>query len=612
MGQHAEVNPLLSLKNLQVSFVNKSAVIQALKGISFDVYPGEVVAIVGESGSGKSVTSLATMGLLPQAARIDSGKIIFQQAGSKPIDLLHLSDAEKRRMRGSKLSMIFQEPMTSLNPVLRIGEQLVEGILNHQRSSREAATAKARKLLERVRISDVDRVLKSFPHTLSGGMRQRVMIALALMGDPDLLIADEPTTALDVTVQARILQILKELQQDSQMSVLFITHDMGVVAEIADRVVVMYRGEIVETGDVETIFKTPQHPYTQALLKAVPKLGDMQDSKWPARFPLPGVPYDAATMEQKTADYDAPPVLEVRNLQVLFPVRGGLLSRVKNEVHAVEHVQFKVWPGETLGIVGESGCGKSTTGRAILRLVDSKSDYIRLMGKEISIMPEAQFQPMRRDIQMVFQDPYASLNPRLTVGFTIAEPLLIHGIAKSLHEASPRVEQLLDSVGLPKSYARRYPHEFSGGQRQRIAIARAMALQPKVIIADEAVSALDVSIQAQVINLMMDLQKEMGISWVFISHDMAVVERIANRVAVMYLGQIVEIGDRQLIFNNPQHPYTQRLLASVPISDPSMRKARTFSNSEIPSPLHKVGKDIPPLTYREVSAAHWVANEQLI
>ncbi|AOR63310.1 ABC transporter ATP-binding protein [Pectobacterium wasabiae] len=602
--------PVLEIDDLNVSFSGRSGTHQALKGISFTVNKGEVVAVVGESGSGKSVTSLTVMGLLADSANIERGAIRFTAHDGQQHDLLSMKAEARRKLRGRDLAMIFQEPMTSLNPVLKVGDQLTEALLDHKICDAASADKKARELLRKVRIADVDRVMKSYPHSLSGGMRQRVMIAQALACDPQLLIADEPTTALDVTVQARILQILRDLQQQSDMAVLFITHDMGVVAEIADRVVVMYRGEIVEQGTVEQIFAAPQHPYTQSLLAAVPKLGDMRESLWPKRFPLLGQAADPDNIEQVTARYDAEPLLDIRGLRVYYPIRSGILSKVTHHVHAVEQIDFNVWPGETLAIVGESGCGKSTTGRALLRLVQSKAESIHFQGNEISQMKERDFQPLRREMQMVFQDPYASLNPRLTVGFTIAEPLLLHGLVKSLEEATPQVQALLKSVGLLPEHARRYPHEFSGGQRQRIAIARAMALQPQVIIADEAVSALDVSIQAQVVNLMMDLQKKTGVSWIFISHDMAVVERIANRVAVMYLGQIVEIGPRQSVFNDPQHPYTRRLLASVPIADPTRRGTRQFDDSEIPSPLRKAGEVVAKTRYREVAPQHWVADNE--
>ncbi|WP_431296047.1 ABC transporter ATP-binding protein [Rahnella sp. PAMC 25559] len=624
--------PILQINDLSVTFSGRQGKTQALKGVSFSINKGEVVAVVGESGSGKSVTSLSVMGLLPDSAHIDAGSIDFIGRNGTRHALTALSAEARRKLRGQEMSMIFQEPMTSLNPVLRVGDQLTEGLLDHGMATKANALIKARELLKQVRIPDVERILKCYPHELSGGMRQRVMIAQALACDPALLIADEPTTALDVTVQARILQILRDLQQGTDMSVLFITHDMGVVAEIADRVVVMYQGKVVEQGSVTEIFANAQHPYTRALLAAVPKLGDMQGLKWPRRFPLLSTQAGAvmtaknvaekqsvagdephtllADDDQKTANYDAPPLLDVRGLRVCYPIRSGVLSRITKEVHAVEQIDFSIWPGETLALVGESGCGKSTTGRAILRLVGSESESIHLQGKEITLMRDTPFQAVRRQIQMVFQDPYASLNPRLTVGFSIAEPLLLHGLKKSLAEATPTVNQLLKSVGLDPSFARRYPHEFSGGQRQRIAIARAMALQPQVIIADEAVSALDVSIQAQVVNLMMDLQRDTGVAWLFISHDMAVVERIANRVAVMYSGQIVEIGPRDSVFSNPQHAYTRRLLSSVPVADPTQRALRQFDDVEVKSPVHPAGVQIEKLRYSQVSPHHWVAEPQ--
>ncbi|WP_315708798.1 ABC transporter ATP-binding protein [Brenneria uluponensis] len=604
--------PVLEIKNLSVSFSGRSGKHLALKDVSFTVNKGEVVAVVGESGSGKSVTSLTVMGLLAEAAKIEHGDIHFTARDNQRHALLNLSSESRRQLRGREMSMIFQEPMTSLNPVLKVGDQITEALLDHQICDAASADKKARELLHKVRIADVDRVMDSYPHSLSGGMRQRVMIAQALVCDPQLLIADEPTTALDVTVQARILQILRDLQQQGDMSVLFITHDMGVVAEIADRVVVMYQGEVVEQGSVEAIFKRPQHAYTQALLAAVPRLGDMQDNAWPRRFPLLGQENPEPEQDHITAQYDTPPLLDVHGLKVYYPVSTGILSTVTHRVHAVEQIDFTVWPGETLAIVGESGCGKSTTGRALLRLVDSESESLLFQGKEIADIKDRAFQPLRRKMQMVFQDPYASLNPRLTVGFTIAEPLLLHGLVKSLEEATPQVQALLKSVGLQPEHARRYPHEFSGGQRQRIAIARAMALQPQIIIADEAVSALDVSIQAQVVNLMMELQQKTGVSWIFISHDMAVVERIANRVAVMYLGQIVEIGPRQSVFNNPQHSYTRRLLASVPVADPTRRYERQLDDSEIPSPLRKIGEVVEKTRYRQVAPHHWVSESETV
>lgn len=593
--------PLLEINNLSVSFAGHLA----LNRVSFSINKGEVVAVVGESGSGKSVTSLSVMGLLPQTAKIGQGEIFFcDQKGERHSLTLMKTDA-RRRLRGREMAMIFQEPMTSLNPVLKVGDQITEAMLDHQLCRRDQAYEKARELLHKVRIVDVDRVLKSYPQSLSGGMRQRVMIAQALACSPQLLIADEPTTALDVTVQAHILQILRDLQRQTHMAVLFITHDMGVVGEVADRVVVMYQGNVVEQGKVSDIFNRPQHEYTRALLAAVPRLGDMRDSPWPRRFLLPGEPVHQ--QEHKTVRYDEPPILDVQKLKVYYPVRSGMFSRMKHEIHAVESIDFRVWPGETLALVGESGCGKSTTGRALLRLVRGQAQGIYFQGEDIMSLSDKAFRPLRRNIQIVFQDPYASLNPRMTVGFTIAEPLLLHGIVKSLSEASSQIQKLLISVGLQPEHAGRYPHQFSGGQRQRIAIARAMALRPQIIIADEPVSALDVSIQAQVVNLMMDLQQQTGVAWIFISHDMAVVERIANRIAVMYLGQIVEVGPRQSVLNHPQHAYTRKLLASVPIADPAQRREFQPDDSEIRSPLRNTGEPVAQMHYRQVFPDHWVS-----
>ncbi len=608
--ENNQVSPLLSIQNLTVSFSSHDGNHSALRDVSFDVNKGEILAVVGESGSGKSVTSLSIMGLLSHNAIIEQGNIFYESDNGQQ-DLLTLTEKEQRDVRGQEISMIFQEPMTSLNPVIKIGDQLTEALLDHQICKKVDAYEKAKQLLQQVHIADAEHVMNGYPDSLSGGMRQRVMIALALTCDPKILIADEPTTALDVTIQSRILHILRTLQKERDMSVMFITHDMGVVAEIADRVAVMFRGEIVEIGTVKQIFHEPQHSYTKALLAAVPNLGDMADSYWPKPFDLVGE-NKIKHKEHITAEYDKKPLLDVMGLKVYYPVRSGVLSKVKHEIHAVEQIDFSIWPGETLAIVGESGCGKSTIGRSLLRLIESQSESIHFQGQEISLLNEQKFKSIRIDMQMVFQDPYASLNPRLTIGFSIAEPLLIHGFVKNLEEATPAVIDLLISVGLKAEHAQRYPHEFSGGQRQRIAIARAMALKPKIIIADEAVSALDVSIQAQVINLMMELQKNTGVAWIFISHDMAVVERIANRVVIMYLGQIVEIGDRQSVFNNPQHSYTKRLLESVPIADPTRRKKVIFDDLEIPSsPMRLLGVDGNKMQYRKVASQHWVAKSEV-
>jgi glutathione transport system ATP-binding protein len=466
-------------------------------------------------------------------------------------------------------------------------------------------------MLDLVRIPEARNVLGRFPHQLSGGMRQRVMIAMALSCRPALLIADEPTTALDVTIQAQILELIRMLQADMHMGVLFITHDMGVVAEIADRVLVMQRGDVVEQGETALLFASPRHPYTRALLSAVPRLGAMAGSDVPRAFDLLPPEEDGAppiqARPQPSVTPDAEPILRVRGLVTRFELRSGFFNRVRSRVHAVEKVSFDLHPGETLSLVGESGCGKSTTGRSLLRLVDSQAGLVEFGGRNVLDMPAADFRVLRRDIQFVFQDPFASLDPRMTVGQTIMEPLLVHKVAHGA-DARQRVDWLLGRVGLSPAHADRYPHEFSGGQRQRIAIARALALNPKVVIADESVSALDVSIRAQIVNLLMELQRDLGIAYLFISHDMAVVERISHRVAVMYLGQIVEIGPRRSIFENPQHAYTRKLMAAVPVADPARRHGRReLAAEDLPSPIRALGDEPLTLPLDEVSPGHFVA-----
>lgn len=472
--------------------------------------------------------------------------------------------------------------------------------------------AQARRMLEQVRIPEAKMVLSRYPHQLSGGMRQRVMIAMALSCRPAVLIADEPTTALDVTIQAQILQLINVLQQEMSMGVIFITHDMGVVADVADRVLVMYQGEAVETGDVQQIFRAPQHPYTRALLAAVPKLGAMKGLPYPRRFPLISLnePEKREPQTDQNTVVEGEPILQVRNLVTRFPLRSGILNRVTREVHAVENVSFDLWPGETLSLVGESGCGKSTTGRALLRLVDTQAGEIIFQGQRIDNLPARQLQSLRRDIQFIFQDPYASLDPRQTVGYSIMEPLRVHGLLNG-DAAAKRVAWLLERVGLLPEHAWRYPHEFSGGQRQRICIARALALNPKVIIADEAVSALDVSIRGQIINLLLDLQRDLGIAYLFISHDMAVVERISHRVAVMNRGRIVEMGPRAALFENPQHPYTRKLMAAVPVADPGRpRPQRVLLSDELPGNIYRRGEAVAPVSLQQVGPGHYVAPAQ--
>jgi glutathione transport system ATP-binding protein len=599
---------LLSVRDLAIEFPTERGAVRVVDGLSFDIEPRETLAVVGESGSGKSVTALGIMRLLEYGGgRIARGSVHYRTRNGSVRDLAQGAAADLRPMRGDEIAMIFQEPMTSLNPVFTVGDQISEAILLHQDMDRAAARAEALRLLEKVRIPEATRLLDAHPHQLSGGMRQRVMIAMALSCRPGLLIADEPTTALDVTIQAQILRLMQQLQDEMGMAMMFITHDMGVVAEIADRVVVMYKGEKVEEGTTEGIFSAPQHPYTKSLLSAVPKLGAMKGRGLPARFPLVGSDQGSAPEVPHDTVKPAEPLLSVRNLATRFDVHKGIFSRVVARVHAVEQVSFDVMAGETLSLVGESGCGKSTTGRTLMQLLEPTSGTIRFEGRDIATLSAQERRGLRRKIQYIFQDPYASLNPRLTVGFSIAEPLITHGLASGA-AVRERVAELLRTVGLQPEHAERYPHEFSGGQRQRISIARALASEPKLVIADESVAALDVSIRAQIINLLMDLQERLGVAYLFISHDMAVVERISHRVAVMYMGQIVEIGSRQEIFENPQHPYTRRLLSAVPVADPKLRnRNRAPIVGEIPSPTRRIGDDPVVAPLAALSTTHFVA-----
>ncbi|CAI0808023.1 dipeptide ABC transporter ATP-binding protein [Serratia quinivorans] len=601
---------VLSVRDLSIQFHQQGDILDAVRNLSFDVDRGETLAIVGESGSGKSVTSLALMRLVEQGGgNIVSGSMPLRRRNGELLDLARAPQGTLRRVRGADMAMIFQEPMTSLNPVFPVGEQIAESLRLHQAMDHRAAKQAALQMLDLVRIPEAKDVLNRYPHQLSGGMRQRVMIAMALSCKPALLIADEPTTALDVTIQAQILQLIRVLQQEMQMGVIFITHDMGVVAEIADRVLVMRQGELVEQGPVRELFAAPQQPYTQALLAAVPKLGSMAAQDFPAKFPLPNGANNGGP--QDTVPPGAAPILRVENLVTRFDLRSGILNRVTRRVHAVENVSFDLYPGETLGLVGESGCGKSTTGRSLLKLVDSQRGTITFDGRQINQLKGPALQHLRRDIQFIFQDPYASLDPRLTVGFSIMEPLLVHNVARG-KAAQERVAWLLERVGLKPEHAHRYPHEFSGGQRQRICIARALALNPKVVIADESVSALDVSIQAQIVNLLLDLQREFGIAFLFISHDMAVVERISHRVAVMYLGQIVEIGPRRAVFDNPQHAYTRKLMAAVPVADPAhAHKRQPLLVDEIPSPIRSLGDEPVTAPLVQVGPGHFVARHPI-
>jgi len=579
-------NPVLDIANLCVSVRGEEGEREVVSNLSLTLSRGETLCIAGESGSGKSMTALAIMQLLPQpAARISSGAIHLGDT-----DLAGLDERQMRRIRGNRIAMIFQEPMTSLNPVLSIGRQLTESIEAHTSLSPADARQRAIEALKAVRISEAESRLKQFPHELSGGMRQRVMIAMALALEPDVLIADEPTTALDVTVQGEVLELLRDLQRQHGTSVILITHDMGVVAEMADRVIIMRHGRMVEEGKTADIFAAPQAAYTRELLAAVPRIGagaGRQESRETA---------EAATPAN---------VAIVNDLHVRFDLHGGFFGRVNRRVHAVEGVSFSIAPNETLALVGESGCGKSTTAKALAGLVPYTGD-IAIGGRNLSGLGRDERKAVRRDVQMIFQDPYASLDPRMRVGDLVAEPLVIHGIA-SKEERRERVAALFERVGLSAGQMELYPHEFSGGQRQRVCIARALALRPKLIIADESVSALDVSVQARVLDLLKELQREFGVAYLFISHDMAVVENISDRVAVMYLGQIVEMGTRDQVFSNPRHPYTRRLIEAVPVPDPTRRRSRFARlDQEIPSATRRVGEAPERLVLSDVGGGHLV------
>ena len=566
---------ILEVENLKTWFHTRDGVVKAVDGISFDLAPGKILGIVGESGSGKSVTVHSLMGLVPQPpGRIEDGSAHFD--GS---DLIRCAPRELRAIRGKRIAMIFQDPMTSLNPYLRISEQLIEPLLIHGLAEREEALKKAIAMLEKVGIRDAAERIHSYPHEFSGGMRQRVMIAMALITDPEMLIADEPTTALDVTVQAQILRLLKELQADLGVSVIFITHDLGVIAELADRVVVMYRGNIVEQGDVLSIFDQPQHPYTKGLLacrprlestfKVLPTVSDyLDETEVGGELQLSEKP-DAAAHIEALQQIDEPEVdendllLEVGDLKVHFPERAGFFSGPTGVVKAVDGISFTVPRGSTLGLVGESGCGKTTTGRAILNLVAPTSGSVKFAGEEIAGFDAGAMLPLRKRMQIVFQDPYSSLNPRLTIEQALTEPMAVHGIGTP-GDRRDLAAALLEEVGLEARFLRRYPHEFSGGQRQRICVARALSLEPEFIVCDEAVSAMDVSVQAQVLNLLKELQSRRNLTYIFISHDLSVVKFMADTMAVMEHGKIVEQGSAEAIYANPVEQYTQRLIEAIP------------------------------------------------
>ncbi|MEO1638822.1 MAG: ABC transporter ATP-binding protein [Pseudomonadota bacterium] len=593
-------SPVLSVENLVTSFHVNKRWLPVVKDVSFSIDSGETVAVVGESGSGKSVTALSIMRLLQKGIGKSEGSIKLEGR-----DLLALSDAEMQKVRGGDIGMIFQEPMTSLNPVLTAGDQVAEALRNHRKMSSSEAAKETLRLFDLVRIPDAKRRAGEFPHSFSGGMRQRVMIAMALACQPKLLIADEPTTALDVTIQAQILELIHELQQEIGMGVLFITHDMGVVAEISDRVVVMLHGEKVEEKPVGQLFNNAEHGYSKMLLSAVPKLGALAGTDTPQRFPKMSIEGPGPELPPEE-DRRGEKILEVKNLTTRFAITGGLMGRVVGNVHAVENVSFDVRAGETLSLVGESGCGKTTTGRSILRLREPVSGSINFEGKDIANASPADLRLARQRMQMIFQDPYGSLNPRQTIGSAISEPLKVHKIGDQ-NRIQERVAELLEMVGMKPEHALRFPHEFSGGQRQRLCIARCLGLNPSLIVADESVSALDATIKAQVINLMLELQEKLGMSYVFISHDIAAVERISHRIAVMLLGEIVEIGPRDQVLSHPKHPYTQKLISAVPLPDPDRkRERRGLIVDELKSPIRKPDWVAPERDMMPVGDDHFV------
>ncbi|MBC7872740.1 MAG: ABC transporter ATP-binding protein [Ferruginibacter sp.] len=583
---------LLEIKNLSVDFIAETGTTNALKNISFSVRRGEVVALVGESGSGKSVSSLSILQLLPvPPARYTTGEILFAENGNNFTDLLKRNRNEMQDIRGNKIAMIFQEPMTSLNPVLTCGDQVMEAILVHKKNSKPDAKQQAITWFEKVKLPNPAAVFNRYPHQLSGGQKQRVMIAMAMCCEPSLLICDEPTTALDVTVQKTILQLIKELQQQSDMGVIFITHDLGVVAEIADRAIVMYKGEIVEQNTVREIYTNPQHPYTQALLacrpvnhqrgERLPVVSDFLEEMKPedgslqseSMVPPSALQPPTSDLRPPTSDLQPPTsdlrpltsvLLSAQNVSVWFPSKKTLFGKTLSFTKAVDDVSFEVYKGETLGLVGESGCGKTTLGRTLLRLIEPTSGKIIYNGIDISAKKRDDLRSLRKEIQIVFQDPYSSLNPRITIGSAIAEPMKVHGILTTDKQRKNKVAELLEKVNLRAEHFNRYPHEFSGGQRQRIVIARALALSPSFIVCDESVSALDVSVQAQVLNLLNDLKKEFGFTVIFISHDLSVVRYISDRIMVMNRGKIEESGHADAIYFNPTSDYTKKLIASIP------------------------------------------------
>lgn len=558
------MQPILSIKNLNIQFGNEGNIATAVKNSNIDVLPGEIVAIVGESGSGKSVTALSILQLLPSSTIIN-GEILFTPNNTPTVNLLKLTSKTLRAIRGSAISMIFQEPMTSLNPVFTCGQQVMEAIRLHQKVSKKVARQKTIILFDKVKLPQPSNILNRYPHELSGGQKQRVMIAMAMSCNPSLLIADEPTTALDVTVQKTILELIKELQLQYNMGVILITHDLGIVADIADKIAVMYKGEIVEQGIAKELLQHAQHPYTKALLNCRPML-HAKGNRLPvlADFISPQAKKEIINYPLPKKHNHQPTILEVKNLKVYFPLKKKNFAREKQFFKAVDDVSFIVQKGETLGLVGESGCGKTTLGRTILNLIQPTEGEILLNNKDISRLNNKSFRSIRKNLQIVFQDPYGSLNPRLTIGNAILEPLKAHSILQNNNQRKEKVIHLLEKVNLQSDHFNRYPHQFSGGQRQRICIARALALNPAFLIFDESVSALDVSVQAQILNLLNDLKAEFEFTSIFISHDLAVVRYISDRILVMNNGKIIEHGYADDIYNNPQQPYTQKLIEAIP------------------------------------------------